>query len=148
MDVPISFPLDVDGFLRRECPTCGEEFKWHHGPTTTRPASAIDPAQYSCPSCGTPAQHDQWFTQDQVRHQREVVEFYAVDIVNDELKSAFGNNYTPGKNTAPAPTPLHEPNDMVIIESPCHPWEPVKVPQQRADSGPLHCLVCGGTYRA
>jgi len=37
---------------------------------------------------------------------------------------------------------------MLIVESPCHPWEPVKIPQQRADSGPLYCLVCGETYEA
>ena len=148
MDVPIAFPLDADGFLRRECPECRDEFKWHHGPTPTRPDTAVDPGQYTCPLCGTPASNDQWFTRDQVKYQRQTVEFYAVDAVNDELKRAFGKNYTPRKNAAPAPTPLHEPNDMLIIEPPCHPWEPVKVPERRADSGPLYCLVCGETYKA
>ncbi|WP_206496142.1 hypothetical protein [Mycobacteroides abscessus] len=146
MDVPIAFPLDADGFLRRECPSCRDEFKWHYGPTATRPAAAIDPLQYTCPLCGVAAAHDHWFTQDQVQLQRQTVEFYAMDAVNDELKRAFGKNYTPGKNTAPAPTPLHEPNDMIIVEPPCHPWEPVKVPEQRADAGPLHCIVCGETF--
>ena len=28
----VSFPLDSDGFIRRECPHCEREFKWHHGP--------------------------------------------------------------------------------------------------------------------
>lgn len=148
MDVPISFPLDADGFLRRECPGCHEEFKWHHGPTPSRPATAIDPAQYTCPLCGAPAPHDQWFTQDQVRHQRQTIEFYAADAINDELKRTFGKNYKPGKNSAPAPTPLHEPNDMLIIEPPCHPWEPVKVPEHRANNGLLYCLVCGEPYEA
>jgi len=148
MDIPIELALDVDGFLRRQCQSCRGEFKWHHGPTPTRPDTAIDPAMYTCPLCGTPAPQDQWSTEDQSRYQQETVEFYAADAINDELKRALGRNYKPGKNTAPAPTPLHEPNDMLIIESPCHPWEPVKVPQQRADSGPLHCLVCGATYEA
>jgi hypothetical protein len=75
-----------------------------------------------------------------------------MDAVNDEMKKAFRGlkhlKYTPGKNNAPAPTPLVEPDDMIIIESPCHPWEPVKVPEERVNSGPLHCLVCGGTYSA
>ena len=148
MDIPIELPLDADGFLRRQCQNCRGEFKWHLGPTPNRPHTAIDPAMYTCPLCGTPAPYDQWSTEDQSRYQQETVEFYAVDAINDELKWAFGSNYKPGKNTAPAPTPLHEPNDMLIIESPCHPWEPVKVPQQRADSGLLHCLVCGQTYEA
>ncbi|GAB4659578.1 hypothetical protein MOKP64_18790 [Mycobacterium avium subsp. hominissuis] len=148
MDIPIEFPLDADGFLRRQCQSCRGEFKWHHGPTPTRPDTAIDPGMYTCPLCGTPAPHDQWSTEDQPRYQQETVDFYAVDAINDELKRAFGRNYKPGMNTAPAPMPLHEPNDMLIIEPPCHPWEPVKVPQQRADSGLLHCLVCGETYQA
>jgi hypothetical protein len=54
----------------------------------------------------------------------------------------------PGKNTAFAPTPLVEFDDMLIIESPCHAWEPVKVMQERADSGPIFCLVCGESFSA
>jgi len=148
----VDFPLDADGFLRRECPSCGQVFKWHHGPTDTRPADAFDPPRYTCPLCGKQANHDQWFTQDQIRYQQEVAEFYMQDAVNDELKRAFRGSknvtYKPGTNTAPAPTALHEPNDMLIVEPPCHPWEPVKVPQERADSGSLHCLLCGETYSA
>ncbi len=26
ISVPIEIPLDLDGFLRRECPTCEEQF--------------------------------------------------------------------------------------------------------------------------
>lgn len=152
MDIQVEFPLDADGFLRRECPNCAQEFKWHHGPTHSRPDDAIDPSRYTCPLCGKQADHDQWFTQGQVQHQQEVVNFYAMDAINDEMKKAFRGSkylkYTPGKNNASAPTPLVEPDDMLIVEPPCHPWEPVKVPQERADSGPLHCLVCGESYTA
>jgi endogenous inhibitor of DNA gyrase (YacG/DUF329 family) len=152
MEIPVEFPLDADGFLRRECPSCAREFKWHHGPTNSRPDDAVDPPRYTCPLCGKQADHDQWFTQDQVHYQQQVVEFYAMDAVNDAMKEAVRGSkslrYEPGENTAPAPTPLTEPNDMLIIESPCHPWEPVKVPEERADSGSLYCLVCGETYSA
>lgn len=148
MDIPIEFPLDGDHFLRRECPSCLEEFKWHSGPTDSRPDDAVDPPQYTCPLCGKPANNDAWFTQDQLRYQQQAVEFYGPDAINAELKKAFGNNYTPGRNNAPAPTPLYEPDDMIILEPPCHPWEPVKVPEDRADNGPLFCLVCGETYSA
>ncbi|WP_457135491.1 hypothetical protein [Mycobacteroides abscessus] len=148
MDIPVKYPLDTDGFLRRECPNCAREFKWYHGTLDSRPSDAIDPPKYSCPLCGNHADHDQWFTQDQVRHQREVIEFYKMDVVNDEMKRMFGKNYKPGRSNAPVPTPLVEPDDMIIIEPPCHPWEPVKVPEERADSGPLFCLVCGESYSA
>jgi endogenous inhibitor of DNA gyrase (YacG/DUF329 family) len=152
MEVPVEFPLDSDGFLRRECPNCAQEFKWHYGPTDARPDSAVDPPRYTCPLCGKQANHDQWFTQDQVHYQRQAVEFYLFDAVNDELKHAFKGSknltYELGRNNASAPTALHEPNDMLIVEPPCHPWEPVKVQQERADSGPLFCLVCSETYSA
>lgn len=130
MEIQIEFPLDADGFLRRECPDCGMEFKWHHGRVDSRPADAVDPPRYSCPLCGKQADHEQWFTQDQVRYQHEAVEFHSIDAINEEMERALrgskGITYTPGENTVSPPTPLHERNDMLILESPCHPWEPVR----------------------
>jgi hypothetical protein len=146
LDIRLDFPLDADHFLRRRCARCLDEFKWHYGPTEGRPADATDPARYTCPLCGKQA--DEWFTQDQLRYRDEMVEFYKIDVVNDEMKRLFGSNYTPGRNNAPAPTPLYEPDDMIIIELPCHPWEPVKIPEERADAGPLFCLICGESYSA
>jgi hypothetical protein len=148
MEVRVEFPLDSDGFLRRECPSCVQEFKWHHGPTEGRPVDTPDPPRHTCPLCGKQANHDQWFTQDQLRCRQEIVNFYAQDVVNDAMKQEFGRNYKPGRSNAPAPTVLQEPNDMLIIEPPCHPWEPVKVTEERADSGPLFCLICGEMYSA
>jgi len=40
---------------------------------------------------------------------------------------------------------LSEPDDMLIAEPPCHPSEPVKVPEERL--GDLHCLICGSPYQ-
>jgi hypothetical protein len=47
-----------------------------------------------------------------------------------------------GVDTRPTspPPPGFEPEDMVAIEPPCHPQEPVKVPE--GSQGPYHCLVC------
>jgi hypothetical protein len=28
ISIPVAMPLDSDGFLRRECPTCQQQFKW------------------------------------------------------------------------------------------------------------------------
>jgi hypothetical protein len=30
------------------------------------------------------------------------------------------------------------------VHPPCHPWEPVKIPEQHG--GQLHCLICGSPY--
>ncbi|MCF6390893.1 phage terminase large subunit family protein [Mycobacterium sp. MBM] len=148
MEIRTEFALDTDHFLRRECPNCGQEFKWRDGEAEGHPGDAVEPARYTCPLCGRQADHDAWLTQDQLGYQQEMVDFYAPDAINAELKKAFGKNFKPGRNTAPAPRVLFEPDDMIIIEPPCHPWEPVKVPEERADSGPLFCLVCGEIYRA
>ncbi|TDZ93892.1 hypothetical protein [Mycobacteroides salmoniphilum] len=148
MEIRLDFPLDSDHFLRRKCPSCANEFKWHYGPTEIRPADAADPPRFSCPLCGEQSEGDGWFTEDQALYRDQAVEFYQMDVVNDEMKRMFGKSYKPGRSNAPAPTPLIEPDDMIIVEPPCHPWEPVKVPEERADTGPIHCLVCGETYTA
>lgn len=49
MDFQVSLPLDSDGFLRRECPHCMQEFKWHHGPANEEAETANEPAAYTCP---------------------------------------------------------------------------------------------------
>ena len=50
-----------------------------------------------------------------------------------------------GTITQPEPPALlHEPSDMVIVQSPCHPWEPIKVHEDWR--GPLFCLVCGDQF--
>ncbi|MDO8364249.1 MAG: hypothetical protein Q7V88_15260 [Actinomycetota bacterium] len=42
------------------------------------------------------------------------------------------------------PDPLKEPDDMVTVASPCHWYEPVKVPAEH--TGPLYCLICGTAF--
>lgn len=43
-----------------------------------------------------------------------------------------------------APVPLEERADMVIIEPPCHPYEPFKIAERWTD--PVHCLLCGQQF--
>jgi hypothetical protein len=40
--------------------------------------------------------------------------------------------------------PLVEPDDMTMVASPCHGFEPVKVADDWAE--PLYCLVCGRPF--
>jgi len=46
--------------------------------------------------------------------------------------------------TEELPLPLHEPEDMMIVQSPCHPWEPMKV--EELWSKPKHCLIYGSQF--
>lgn len=147
--VQISLPLDVDGFLRRECPTCSRQFKWHHGPANEEAERHGDPPAYSCPLCGQPAAGDSWNTRDQIEYAQQAAMPAAMNLIGDELEAAFrgakGVRFKRGNTVASeTPEPLVEPDDMTIVKSPCHDYEPVKVPEDHV--GALYCLVCGAPY--
>ena len=152
MEIQMELILDSDGFLRRECPHCEREFKWHHGPTETTPEAFVYPDVYWCPRCGQSAAHNAWWTPAQLDYQQEYLTAVSSDIVNDALRDAFGTRrsknfkFTPAPRTGAVntPAPPEEPDDMEMIAPPCHPWEPVKVPD---DARPPHyCLLCGDSF--
>ena len=147
----IPLPLDDDGFLRRECPHCSQQFKWHHGPTAEKPAGEVDPPVYSCPRCGVSAAPDQWWTEEQIAFIEEAGAGPVLREISDALEDAFssikGITYKRGSGDEPEPPPaLQEPNDMVIVAPPCHPWEPIKVPEEATSQ--VHCLLCGAAFAA
>jgi len=149
MDIPVELPLDSSGFLRRECPTCLRQFKWHHGATSGRPEGWVDPSAYHCPLCGERSASDEFMTREQLDHIRASAIGPARQMVADELARAMrgvkGIRYTPGRPAAQhPPLPLVEPDDMQQVASPCHPWEPVKVPDFAP--APFFCLVCGERF--
>ncbi|MFH9134481.1 hypothetical protein [Streptomyces sp. NPDC017524] len=147
----MSLPLDHDGFVRRECPHCISQFKWHHGPANEE-AEQQSPTAYYCPLCGQPAGLDSWWTQEQIDYTRGVIAPGVARLVEDELKNVFKSTRSKyvrvslkgGVESPKVPSPLTEPDDMVIVTSPCHSYEPVKVPED--SSGPYHCLVCGQAF--
>jgi len=152
MDIPITLPLDSDGFLRRECPHCTAQFKWHSGPASEEAEQHPDPPAYYCPLCGQPAGPDSWWTQEQISYAEGAAAPAITQYADELLKDAFkglNNKYVRIEQTGhldvpDAPMPLTEPDDMSIIMSPCHSYEPVKVPDNH--TGPLHCLICGTAF--
>jgi hypothetical protein len=151
MDVPVQLPLD-NGFLRRECPACEREFKWHHGPTLDRPKDAVDPDVYCCPYCGATAPPSSWWTKEQLEYAQRLAAGAVGRAMGDAVEDAFGHQPSDSfiridvtSSDAPEPPPaLLESHDMTIVESPCHPWEPVKVVETWVE--PLYCLLCGEKY--
>lgn len=147
MSYSIPFPLD-DGFLRRECPACERQFKWHHGPTDEHPADAVDPDVYWCPYCGETAVPDQWWTREQAEYAAASVAGPALREMADELHRSVGQSgflkiSVSGDEPEP-PSALQEPADMVAVQPPCHPWEPIKIAEDWP--GPVHCLICGRRF--
>lgn len=147
MDVSMSLPLDSDGFARRECPNCEQTFKWRFD-EEGEPEQHYE--QYFCPLCGVPAGTDQWWTTEQVEHMQALAMPEAMRAVQDSLENMFkgakGMTYKRGSGGSDLPTPnaLYEPDDMVVVEPPCHPEEPLKVPEDSAS--PYHCLLCGSPF--
>lgn len=151
----VHLPLD-NGFVRRQCPHCQGQFKWHHGPTDDRPADVPEPLVYHCPLCGESAPPDQWFTDEQVAYIHASATGPVLRAVADELGRTFGGRRRAGRKAGldfqfkvehddpGQPEALQEPADMTAVSPPCHPWEPVKVPDDRRE--PLHCLVCGEPF--
>lgn len=148
MEISIAMPLDSDGFLRRECPRCVREFKWF----PDEDDDAEVPEHYYCPLCGGQAPVGEWWTPEQLAFaQASALRYVSVEL-GDEL-AGLGTSKPGGlisldvtMDTPPAAVPPLEPDDMVIVEPPCHPDEPVKIPE---DSGEvLYCLLCGSPYTA
>jgi Zn ribbon nucleic-acid-binding protein len=151
MEISVSMPLD-DGFLRRQCPNCNREFKWHEGPTDDRPDHAVEPPMYYCPYCGLAAGADEWWTEAQLDYAEAIAAGPAMREIADQLERAIGTKnhglISISVNRPDEPEPLAamvEPNDMLAVASPCHPWEPFKVAEDWSD--PLHCLVCGERFQ-
>lgn len=149
--VPVSLPLDSDGFLRRECPTCEREFKWfshNDGDPHAEPAT-----QYFCPLCGEPSGLDSWWTPAQLDYglgsAGPDIDRAVQDAVADMFKGVKGFTFESNRSFSlgiEPPEPLIEPDDMVMVEPPCHPNEPLKVPEGATER--IFCLICGTAFAA
>ncbi|MEJ7634026.1 hypothetical protein [Aeromicrobium sp.] len=151
IEVPINLPLDSDGFLRRECPSCVREFKWFSHDEGDPDAEQV--TQYFCPLCGVPAGLGSWWTQPQLNYVEAAatpgIERLVEQQLGDMFKGMKNISYKPNQNfhlDGPDSEPLHEPDDMMIVEPPCHPNEPLKVPDEAIDR--IHCLICGSPFAA
>lgn len=145
-------PTDHDGFVRRQCSTCERQFKWYSGSANEEAEQQPDAEVYYCPLCGAAAEPDDWLTFEQ-KELLEVEARRAATPVLDEMIGSFlndlkGPNITVKRTNhleAPdAADPLVETDDMAIVLSPCHGYEPIKVPDDWAE--PLYCLVCGQRF--
>lgn len=151
--IPAQLPLDADGFLRRECPTCEQEFKWFADDDADRDVEPV--TQYFCPLCGQAAGLDEWWTPEQLEYAQAVavaspeLDSMLQDQIDDAFKGIKGISFKRNRNIGPnndMPPPLADRDDMVIVEPPCHPQEPLKVPHDATKR--VHCLICGTPFTA
>ncbi|MCW3027164.1 MAG: hypothetical protein JWN81_375 [Solirubrobacterales bacterium] len=145
--VTVSLPLDSEGFLRRECPTCEREFKWSHSPEGEGvPASD---SGYFCPYCAVQSQPGSWFTKAQAEYITAAGAHEFLGPALEDMRRSFEGINRPDsmikvslKTSVPdTPEPLSEDDDMRQVEFECHPTEPVKVLDGWERN--VHCLICG-----
>ena len=151
ISISVSLDLDADGFLNRECPTCEQTFRWFSHEENDPNTEHVD--QYFCPLCGVPAGVDSWWTTEQLDQIRNVTNpelgRHIQDLFHESFKGISGITFTAHDDfdlELPTSGTLGEIDEvaMVIVESPCHPNEPVKVPERMLER--LHCLVCGSLF--
>jgi hypothetical protein len=152
VSIPMSLPLDEDGFLRRECPTCEREFKCivSEDDQDVTPSS---PEGYYCPYCAVQAPAGSWWTKPQVEAAQALA--YR-EIVAPELKelkrTVEGMNRSGGLigisaklniSDEPEEPTMDEvgPDGMRRTDFTCHPNDPVKALESW--ERPVHCMICG-----
>ncbi|MGQ0846370.1 MAG: hypothetical protein ACT4QF_19775 [Sporichthyaceae bacterium] len=138
MEIAARLVLDGDGFLPRACPHCRGEFKWRHD-------ARQPPTAYFCPLCGRSAAPDQWFTDDQAEHVRDLAARAAAQRVARSGRAGGGSSRVRiefvVEPARPGEAPAGAAAATVVAAAPCHPQEPVKVAPESGAA--LHCLVCG-----
>jgi len=147
-EIRVPVPLDDDGFLRRECPACGREFKWFY----SEDSEPVPTDGYACPYCAQTADADSWFTQAQIDVVHDAVGREIVDPMLDEFgremrHASRGSFVQVDVTSSPRPPrpQLTEPNDMTRVDPSCHPKEPIKVLENWTDT--VHCIVCAAPIR-
>lgn len=146
----VSVPLDSDGFLRRECPTCEREFKWLANVDDETESTETPDGGYFCPYCAIQAPPDAWFTKAQLELAENAVAREVVGPMLDDLTRGLNRigRQSGGmfgvKASYDAPhemDPLTDTDDLRRVDFACHPTEPVRVIDEW--DGQAHCLVCG-----
>ena len=89
-EIPITFLTDEHGLTGRECPSCNGYFKVKFG--TGMPTSHC-----ICPYCGEKSDHNQFFTQDQIKYAQSVAvrEGLGPELKKLERSFKFQSAYSP-----------------------------------------------------
>lgn len=140
----MSVPLDSDGFLRRQCPTCEREFKWKPADEDVEETQPQD-GGYFCPYCVVQAPPGSWWTEAEIEDAKARAFDQVVKPQLDQLAGAAdGSGFLEVEVSMPEPTTPSTPDeqdDMKRVDFPCHPEEPIKVLDDWDRA--VHCLICG-----
>lgn len=150
-------PTDPDGFVTRECPSCGRQFKLRlrdsatlriTGPGSLNEDAQSDAMTGHCPLCHELVVHGNWRTDAQRHYLRSLRMKAAIVAYSDQFLIASKGSRAlielagfPPVFVSEAP---RETDEMRLLVLPCHESWPLKVP---ADwSGDISCFRCGARF--
>lgn len=128
MEISVAIPLDPDGFLRRECPSCHRQFKWFPDDDSEPSPDSL----YGCPYCRF--RSEDFLTPEQA-------DFLTWAAGQEALRELEKQGLKVESEPAP-PSPV-DLGDMERVDFHCHPREPIKVYEGWKDSQPVFCVICG-----
>lgn len=168
----IPFPLDEEGFFRRQCPYCNREFKvlLEKDELNQLSNNQIDSylvesnnenndneheeeTEYTCPYCGQCAPKEKWWTQEQVDYIHVFLKNIVASLLNNQLIKPLKRTYNKsnsflrfeGKEIEQVePWISPEINDMVVFELPCCNRK-LKIDDSWLDI--TYCFFCGFPHR-
>lgn len=152
VSIEMQVPLDADGFLRRECPNCERQFKQKHTTSNNEMLEDTNVEDYYCPYCYQPAPLNSWWTKEQLEYAQQLA---FKEVVEPELKNLQRQIQSLNSSDSfvqidskltysEEPIPLSEVGDMVRVDFPCHPEEPLKIAETWEQD--VACFVCGIQY--
>ena len=159
INLNVSFPVDNEGFLRRECPYCKRHFKIivESGDEDISVDEASgediqseenDESELYCPYCGQSADQSSFWTEDQVRYVKEVasqkvvkpmLENLAGDMERISKKSDF-LKFKVERTKAKRPVIAPEADDMINVKPDCC-SEEMKIEEDWSED--VYCVGCG-----
>jgi len=113
IELNVSFPLDEEGFFRREWPFCRKEFKIlltkeelgnlaqagldsfmiESKENTDSDESEEGKPEYFCPYCGQHAPGDRWWTQEQLAYISIFAKNIMANLINEHLIRPLERNF-------------------------------------------------------
>ena len=171
IEMKITFPLDSDGFFRRECPFCNREFKIMIEENEKRDLAQKQIESFMlnsesiaedredikvenervCPYCEQKAPKTSWWTKEQSEYIKRYIKNCANDLINEHFIKKLERTFAGSKSVTfkGKELPLEEPwispetDDMEKFELPCC-KQAIKIDEKW--SGEVHCFFCGFPY--
>jgi NMD protein affecting ribosome stability and mRNA decay len=150
--IEVRVPLDTDGFLRRECPNCGRQFKYKHTESNLETPENTSVESYYCPYCYQSAPLNSWWTKEQLEYAQQLAFRELIEPELQNLQQQIRSLNRHGNflqidvsfSQPSEPNPLKETDDMIRVDFPCHPEEPLKIDEIWEQD--VACFLCGIQY--